>query len=348
MAQDLHERIQGLDDENFIHALRDFKHAQVFKTAWADLHQRIGLMEVSDRLSDIAELTLAQAYQRAQSALVQKHGYPQHSSGGKALYAIVGYGKLGGLELGYGSDLDLLFLFDDGEGGVTDGQKSIDNLTFYTRLSQRILNILSASSSSGVLYQTDTRLRPSGQSGPLACSLQAFARYQAEQAWTWEHQALTRSRWLLGDNDLKQKFTEIRHRILTQAREPKRLREEVLNMREKIHANQPNRTPEQFHLKYDHGGLIDIEFMVQYLLLKHSHQEPVLTRMSDNIRQLAALEATGILSSSHAMTLRDAYRRLRHESHHCTLGDKNRVVAAKAWSELRQKVMHIWEHIFSN
>lgn len=347
LAQDLNERIQGLDDENFIHALRDFKHAQVFKIAWADLHQRIGLMEVSDRLSDLAELTLAQAYHHAQSALVKKHGYPRHSNGGKALYAIVGYGKLGGLELGYGSDLDLLFVFDDGDGGETDGTKSIDNLTFFTRLSQRILNILSAASQSGVLYQTDTRLRPSGQSGPLACNIQAFARYQAENAWTWEHQALTRSRWLLGDEPLKQAFNDIRHHILTQAREPKRLREEVLAMREKMHANQPSRTPEQFHLKHDKGGLIDVEFMVQYLLLKHSHQEPVLTRMSDNIRQLAALEATGILSSSHAMTLRDAYRRMRNEAHHCTLGDKSRVVSAKAWADLRQKVQRIWAEVFA-
>lgn len=300
LATDLSARLKDLEDEDWLNALRDFKHAQVFKIAWAEVHGNLPLMQVSDNLTHIAELILEKAYQHAWNHLMKRHGQPRCANGNIATFAIIGYGKLGGLEMGYSSDLDLVFLYDDERSqGQTDGDKPIANQLFFARLVQRISSILSISSTSGVLYELDTRLRPGGKSGLPAASIEAFADYQYQQAWIWEHQALTRARAICGDKKLCEQFKHLRQQILSQA--PKSdLREAVLNMRQKMLDNEPALASNQFHLKKSRGGLIDIEFIVQYLLLANAHEEPILLRMSDNIRQLAALEATGILSSGEA------------------------------------------------
>lgn len=346
LSQDLNARVANLDDDGFLHALRDFKNAQIFKTAWNDIHGRLPLMQVSDRLTHIAELILAQIYQRAYWILSQRHGIPSDEKGQPAKFALIAYGKLGGLELGYGSDLDLIFLFDDGEGGQTNGDKPLENNQFFTRLAQRMMSYLSASSTSGVLYAIDTRLRPNGQSGLLISHIRAFERYQQESAQTWEHQALTRARFILGDEALGQEFQKVRQNILAKSRNANILRAEVLEMREKMRERKRFNNEQLFHLKHGVGGLVDIEFMVQYLLLKHAHQEWVLTRMTDNIRQLAGLEATGILSSSQAMTLRDSYRRLRAEAHHRHLDNAEPFVLKAEWQDLIDKVTAIQREIF--
>ncbi|UJF25370.1 bifunctional [glutamate--ammonia ligase]-adenylyl-L-tyrosine phosphorylase/[glutamate--ammonia-ligase] adenylyltransferase [Suttonella sp. R2A3] len=345
LADDLAARLENSDDdEQWLHALRDFKHAQLFKVAWADVHGRLSLMEVSDYLSLIATLVLESAYQRAHQTMVARYGEPRGLNGEQAAFAIIGYGKLGGLELGYGSDLDLLFLYDQhGSGGVSDGEKSISNEQFFSRLVQRLNNYLSAPSASGVLYEVDTRLRPGGKSGLLVSSIQAFAQYQNEQAWTWEHQALTRTRFICGDQVLNEAFAKVRHDTLTRQRD-EGLREEVVKMRQKMRDNHSQEAG-IFHLKQSPGGLIDIEFIVQYLLLKHAHQEPVIARMSDNIRQLAALEATGIIPSTTAMTLRDAYRTLRGEAHRQYLNDSNSAVDENDWVAIRQRVSDVWQAV---
>ncbi|SAM58345.1 Glutamate-ammonia-ligase adenylyltransferase [Cardiobacterium hominis] len=347
LAQDLAARLQNIDDEEtWQHALRDYKHVQTFKTAWADTHDKLPLMQVSDQLSHIAETTLQAALDHAEATLRAKHGTPRKADGSPAEITIIGYGKLGGLELGYSSDLDLVYIYDDGDSqGMTDGAKPIDNLRYYTRLAQRTNNLLSAASSNGIIYDIDTRLRPGGASGLPVSSIQGFARYQRENAWTWEHQALTRSRPVAGSAALAARYTALRQEILTRPPEPN-LRENILAMRQKMHDNQPAPPEGHFHLKQDAGGLIDIEFIVQYLLLAHSAEEPVLCRMSDNIRQLAALEATGILTSSQAMTLRDNYRKLRLEVHHRQLNDTDNYAPLRDWQALREQVIAIWQDVF--
>ena len=348
LAQDLAARLQNIDDEEtWQHALRDYKHVQVFKTAWADTHGKLPLMQVSDQLSHIAETTLQAALEHSEQILREKHGTPRKADDSPAEITIIGYGKLGGLELGYSSDLDLVYLYDDGDSqGMTDGAKPIDNQQYYSRLAQRTTNLLGAPSSNGITYDIDTRLRPGGASGLPAHSIQGFARYQRENAWTWEHQALTRSRPVAGSAALAARYNELRQQILTLPAPPD-LRAQILAMREKMHANHPDPADGSFHLKQGAGGLIDIEFIVQYLLLAHGAEEPVLCRMSDNIRQLAALEATGILTSSQAMTLRDAYRKLRFETHHRQLNDTDNHVPAREWQPLREQVIAIWQDVFT-
>lgn len=348
LAQDLAARLQGIeDDEDWLHALRDFKHAQVFKVAWADIHGTIGLMQVSDYLSHIAELVLDNVYRRAYEKTTERYGEPCDANGELAQFAIIGYGKLGGLELSYGSDLDILFLYhEDGGEGQTNGRRAIANAQFFTRMIQRLSNYLSAPSTSGVLYEIDTRLRPGGRSGMVVSSLSAFKQYQRQDAWTWEHQALSRARFVCGNAALGAAFEQERLAILTQPSKDS-LRAEVIAMREKMfdsHAEQDNSL---FHLKQSRGGLIDIEFSVQYLLLRHADKEPVIARMSDNIRQLAALEATGIISSSMAMNLRDAYRRLRGADHRRYLNGQDSRVPAADWQAIRALVMDTWAHIFA-
>ena len=347
LAADLAARLDGVaDEEIWLTALRDFKHAQVFKVAWSDVHGSLPLMKVSDYLSWIATLVLEHAYQRAYAQLAGKYGQPCRTDGTPASFAIIGFGKLGGLELGYGSDLDVVFLFDQGgENGTTDGAKPLDNTVFFTRLVQRLTNYLQAPSTSGVLYALDTRLRPGGQSGLMVSSVQAFEKYQHESAWTWEHQALARSRFIVGDPALGARFEHIRREVLSRPPADK-LREEVLAMREKMHAHITAARDGQFNLKHDPGGLIDIEFIVQYLLLRHAHAEPVIARMSDNIRQLAALEATGLMASVDAAVLRDSYRRLRGEAHRCYLNGEDSVVDGAPWQEVRDKVRAIWQQVF--
>lgn len=348
LEADLRARLQGLDEEQWLHALRDFKHAQLFKVAWADVHCKLSLMQVSDNLSMIAELVLYHSYEKAYTLLSERYGIPRAADAGKAHFAIIGYGKLGGLELGYGSDLDLVFLYDDQDAqGTTDGKRPIPNQMFFTRLAQRISNYLSAPSMSGVLYAVDTRLRPGGKSGLLVSSLDAFRTYQHKQAWVWEHQALIRARHVLGDNALSKSFEALRREVLMRA-PPDDLCEQVLKMRAKMRENAPHRDPAQFDLKQSEGGLIDIEFMVQYLVLKHANKEPVLVRMSDNIRQLAALEATGILASIDAMTLRDAYRRLRGAAHRAFLNQRDVTFPAASWQDLREDIQRIWRRIFTS
>lgn len=346
LKTDLEARLENLEPEDWLNALRDFKHAQVFKIAWAEVHGNLPLMHVSDSLSLLAEHILQTAYQKAHSELSTRHGIPRDKQGNPAQFAIIAYGKLGGLELSYGSDLDLVFLYDDHRSqGSTDGEKPIANQQYFTRLVQRINNTLSLPSTSGILYETDTRLRPGGKSGMLISSIEAFEEYQQNQAWTWEHQALTRARPICGDLVLMEKFTAVKQKILSRPPKPD-LREQVLAMREKMHANEPTQLKDQFNLKKSHGGLIDIEFIVQYLLLKHAHQDPILLRFSDNIRQLAALEATGYLSSFEAMTLRDNYRKLRHTAHLRYLNLESNNVSNTEWQSARNRITHIWQHVF--
>ena len=344
MGKELEEKIKDLEGEEWLETLREFKNKQIFKIAWEEIHGKLPLMIASDYLTQIAELVINKVYEKAYQELLKRYGVPRCKGGEVARFAIIAYGKLGGLEFGYHSDVDLVFIYDDKRTkGETDGEKSIANQMFFTKLVQKIGKYLGSASANGSLYSLDNRLRPSG--ALPATSLEAFIEYQKNSAWTWEHQALVRARAIGGDFSLIADFEEVRKEILSTA--PKEnLRAEVLEMRQKM-LEQNNFPSNKFHLKKSKGGLVDIEFIVQYLLLKNAHKEGVLIKMSDNIRQLAALEATGILSSMEAMTLRDAYRSLRSTIHRITLNKENRLAELSEWQEIQSKIRGIWDKVFS-
>src|SRR5439155_131565 len=224
---------------------------------------------------------------------------------GAPRFAVVGYGKLGGKELGYASDLDLIFLYDDAREQAPET---------YARLAQRFNNWLTARTSAGVLFDTDLRLRPSGAAGLLVSPIEAFARYQEHDAWVWEHQALSRARYSAGDSRVGQVFESIRERILRRSREPALLAKEILAMREKMHAAHPNKSG-LFDIKHDAGGMIDIEFTVQYLVLARAHEFPALTKNLGNIALLGMAAELGLLPKELAERCRIAYREYRRTQH---------------------------------
>jgi len=332
LEQQLTARLEAVaedDLEQHMEVLRHFKLAQVFRVAAADLVGAIPLMVVSDHLTEIAEVTLGQVLTIAARYVVADHERDAVLAG----FAIVAYGKLGGLELGYGSDLDLVFLHD---GKAELGMR-------YVRLGQRIIHILTARTPSGILYEVDMRLRPSGSSGLLVSSLVAFEDYQRNEAWTWEHQALIRARIVAGAESIAAQFAELRHEILTRPRDPEALRHEVGNMRERMRKELIRGGGEQFDVKQAPGGIADIEFLVQYAVLRWSVQYPQLIQWTDNIRQLKVLAEVGLLTDQQSRLLIDAYQAYRSCAHRQALQQLPAVVAGEEFSEYRRAVTDIWE-----
>ena len=341
----------GDDPEIKRMALLHYQQAAAFRVAVADLSGTLPLMKVSDRLTEIAELVLQGAMEIAWSELTAQYGNPrcvENDRSREVDFAIVAYGKMGGIELGYGSDLDLVFLHDSGgEGQHTDGAKSLDNPVFFVRLTRRIINILTSPTSSGNLYAVDTRLRPSGKSGLLVSSMSAFDRYQREDAWTWEHQALLRSRVVAGNSPMRSGFDELRKRILTRYVHGDSLQTDVVQMRERMREELNKGDAESFDLKQDFGGVTDIEFIVQYLVLREAVNQPELVRYSDNIRQLESLAEGGILTPTVTDTLADAYRTYRRQMHHLALAGKPGLVRRSDAARLSASVMDIWRQVFA-
>ncbi|MFW6041818.1 MAG: bifunctional glutamine synthetase adenylyltransferase/deadenyltransferase, partial [Guyparkeria sp.] len=260
--------------------------------------------------------------------------------------AIIGYGKLGGIELGYGSDLDLVFLHDSTDReAVTDGDRTIDNSLFFARLAQKIIHTLSIRTPAGVLYEVDTRLRPDGVGGLLVSSINAFAQYQAEHAWVWEVQAMCRARFVAGTERVGEAFASIRQRSLAQPRDEAELRESVVGMRRKMRENQETPPPGLFHLKRDVGGITDIEFLVQYLLLRHAGEHPEILRFTDNIRQLESLRRAGVIDETICRDLTHAYRSLRDAGHRQALKGRRSIVNAAAYSQQRDIVIRQWQQV---
>jgi glutamate-ammonia-ligase adenylyltransferase len=260
---------------------------------------------------------------------------------------VVAYGKLGGLELGYGSDLDLVFLHNS-EGGVQEstGPAVIDNQRYFVRVVQRLIHYLSVQTSSGRLYEIDTRLRPDGASGMLVASLGSFTRYQRDEAWTWEHQALLRSRSVAGPRDLRDAFERVRIATLTGSVQRDKLKCEVAKMRRRMREELATGTAEKFDIKQDTGGLADIEFLIDYWVLANAEQYPALVEYPDNVRQLEALTATGLVPAATCSALKDDYLRLRAETHALALSDRGRLVSAEQFAELRARVRSLWEQTF--
>ncbi len=333
------------DLERQMELLRQFRHGNVLRVAAADVADAIPLMVVSDHLTDIAEVVLRQTLDLAWNHLAERHGTPSDSGDGTG-FAIVAYGKLGGIELSYGSDLDLVFIHA-GESGATDGPRPVDNAVFYARLAQRIIHILTTRTAAGMLYEVDTRLRPSGASGLLVSSFAAFARYQRDKAWTWEHQALVRARPVGGSSTLGRRFQELRREVLSRPRQLETLRREVVEMRSKmVRSHRPGRR-EQFHLKQDPGGITDIEFMVQYAVLAWAHRHPELLDHTDNVRILERLAAAHLLTQEEAGLLADAYRSYRARLHRLVLQEAPPTVPCDQFRELRDGVGRLWRRLLA-
>ncbi len=338
--------IPSHDLEYQIEQLCIFKQVNVLRVAAADVTGVLPLMRTSDHLTEIAETVLHQVLELSWDHLVAKHGAPSSSLDGIACnrgFAVIAYGKLGGIELGYGSDLDLVFLHA-GDPGETRGNTPIDNSQFFARLGQRVIHMLTARTSAGYLYEVDMRLRPSGSSGVLVSDVVAFEQYQTEKAWTWEHQALVRSRPIGGDIRVFERFQDIRRKVISQIREPEDLCREVGEMRERMRREHAGKYPGQFDIKQDVGGIVDIEFLVQYLVLSKSHEHAELLQWTDNVRLLQTLIETGILPDYHAHFLKEAYLTYRAAVHRLSLQARPAVVSENRFRSLRENVAAIWKH----
>jgi glutamate-ammonia-ligase adenylyltransferase len=341
------ERLSPDEPERQVEALRQFQKVAVFTVALADLTDRLPLMRVSDRLTDIAELIVACCMDLAWQQMTGMYGTPHCGEDDATLrpvvVAVAGYGKLGGLELGYASDLDLVFLHDSsGSIQLTDGDRPLDNGIFFLRLGQRIVHLLTMHSAAGRLYEVDMRLRPNGKGGFLMTGIDAFERYQQTDAWTWEHQALLRARAVAGNAQLCDAFEAIRRRTLTQSVRRDSLRADVLEMRLRMRRELSQSRSGQFDIKQDAGGIGDIEFLVQYWVLAAAESYPQLLTYSDNIRQLEGLAAVGVVDVATADWLREAYIGYRTVLHHLSLEGGERVVDAAAYGEIRDRVGKIW------
>ena len=334
------------DLEQQMDILREFKQVTTLHVAAANITGVLPLMKVADRLSELADIELEQVMRLAWRYLVARHGQlsrHQHDVLSQSGFLVLAYGKLGGLELGYGSDLDLVFIFDDSQQGNTDGDKPLDALTFYNRLAQRMIHLVNAITSNGVLYQIDTRLRPNGTAGLLVTGISAFADYQRHDAWVWEHQALVRARPVCGDQMLAERIAHIRRQVLASRRNQKALAEEVANMRAKMRSKLDKSTPQLFDLKQGKGGMADIEFLVQYAVLAWSGEFAQLLNYTDNIRLLAALKLTGKLNDQDSDMLAGAYRFYRNKANHCVLQEIPAVVPIADVAIYWRQVQVIWQ-----
>ncbi len=334
------------DFEQQIEALCIFRQVNTLRVAAADITGNLPLMRTSDHLTDIAEVVIEAVVALAWAHLVTRYGMPERRLNDRVPergFAVVAYGKLGGIELGYGSDLDLVFLHA-GTPGSTRGAANhpIDNDQFYARLGQRIIHTLTAHTRAGRLYEVDMRLRPSGSKGILVSHIEAFRRYQAEEAWTWEHQALVRSRAIAGDPLLRDRFEAIRREIICRRRGDAPLGSEVADMRQRMRKEDRRLPADVFDLKQGIGGMVDIEFLVQYLVLRHAADYPELARWSDNVRQLEALTGSGILDNRLAHQLRNAYLTYRVTAHRLSLQNQPATVPATRFSSQREAVSAIW------
>lgn len=363
LQNEMRQRLAQLDIDDVeqgMDALRHFKQSNVLRVAAADIADALPLMKVSDHLSWIAEVILDEALEQAWRHLVSRHGRPvcKLEQGEGALcdkgFAIIGYGKLGGYELGYGSDLDMVFLHGSESnnlmtlGDEEKGEKPIAVPVFFARLGQRIIHLLTALTSAGVLYETDMRLRPDGASGLLVTNLKSYRDYQLKKAWLWEHQALVRARVVAGDPQIAEQFALIRREVLSQQRDKANLRKEVLDMRIRMRKELSKEKKGQFDLKQGAGGIVDIEFMVQYGVLAWAFEKPELLEYTDNIHLLEALAAVDLMAKADVKVLSDAYRTFRARLHKMALQEQPGLVDVEEYSELSAAVQRIWQHWLEN
>jgi len=341
------EHVDADDGEAQMELLAQFQRAQLFRVAVADFNANLPIMKVSDALTYLAETVLNQALRIAWNDVSRRHGVPQYEledETREAGFGVIAYGKLGGLELSYGSDLDLVFLHDShGEKRVTNGDRPLQNSVFFARLVRRVVHYLTTQTGSGILYEVDMRLRPDGRSGLLVTSIDAFEKYQDEHAWTWEHQALLRARPVAGSEQVAAEFTRIRAETLMNRVRRDVLREDVVSMRKRMRQELDRSDGSRFDLKQGEGGIGDIEFIVQYLVLRNARQHPDVIVYSDNIRQLDALAASGCIERETATRLQDVYRAFRLQVHRLMLDEREPLVANADFVAERAFVAGLWK-----
>lgn len=337
------------DSEAQMVVLGQFQRANMFRVAIADVAGHLPIMKVSDSLTWLAEAVLKGTLDIAWRDLTDKHGVPEYIVDGErrqAGFAIVAYGKLGGLEMSYGSDLDLVFLHDStGAERTTNGPRPLDNTMFYTRLVRRLSHFLTAQTGSGMLYEVDTRLRPDGQSGVMVSSVDAFEHYQEENAWTWEHQALLRARPVAGSERIAESFVQVRADTLSSRVRQDTLHDDVVDMRARMRKELDKSDDQVFDLKQGSGGIGDIEFIVQYLVLSNAASEASVYFYTDNIRQLDALAGTGCITADVSKRLQDIYKAYRLRLHHLSLDDKKPLVGQDELLEERRFVEDLWAEV---
>ncbi|MGR8998656.1 MAG: bifunctional [glutamate--ammonia ligase]-adenylyl-L-tyrosine phosphorylase/[glutamate--ammonia-ligase] adenylyltransferase [Gammaproteobacteria bacterium] len=335
--------IETQDLEQVMIVLRQFKHINVLRVAAADIMGVIPIMVVSDYLTYIAESIVAHVVDRAWLMLTEKHGKPPGSNNTAKGFAVLGFGKLGGIELGYGSDLDLVFLYDCKDGNaLTDGEKPVSCSQFYGRLGLKVRHIMDTKLLSGVLYEVDMRLRPSGDSGLLVTHINVYEDYLKKQAWTWEHQALVRGRFIAGDLQLKAEYEAIRRRILSLPRDLALLKKEVREMREKMRNALATKESNKFDLKQSKGGIADIEFIVQFGVLARAAKNETLTTYTDNVRLLEGLQEDGFMTKTEAETLKAAYCTYRDYGHKLVLQRGRAVINEDEIVETSKQIERIW------
>jgi glutamate-ammonia-ligase adenylyltransferase len=336
-------QIEVQDLEQLMVVLRQFKQLNVLRVAAADIMGVIPLMVVSDYLTYIAESIVGHVVERAWLMLTDKHGFPPDTDNNAIDFAVIGFGKLGGIELGYGSDLDLVFLYDCKDGNaLTDGEKPISCSQFYGRLGLKVRHILDTKLLSGVLYEVDMRLRPNGDSGLLVNHISAYEDYLKNQAWTWELQALVRGRFIAGDPRLKAQYEAIRRRILSLPRDTESLKTEVREMREKMREALAAKDKDKFDLKQSKGGIADIEFIVQFGILDQAAKNTALTTYTDNVRLLEGLQQQGFISKADEEMLKNAYCTYRDFGHKLVLQGDKAVIAETDVAKMSAQVERIW------
>lgn len=351
LGQELQRRLAVCDPddtEQLLIILRQFKQANVLRVAAADLVGAIPVMVVSDYLTWIAEVLVDTVLTWAWRITAARHGVPPGTvPETPGHFGVIAYGKLGGIELSYSSDLDLVFLYDGDDSDPTHGEHPIATADFFTRLGRRMIHLMTADTPSGTLYEIDLRLRPSGASGLLVSSIQAYESYQMNQAWTWEQQALVKARFVAGDPGVALAFEMIRNRSLSRRREIDGLRREVITMREKMRETLLSRSSETFALKQGSGGIVDIEFLVQFGVLSGAHDHAGLTAWTDVVRLLESLTETGFMNPDDAGFLKLAYCTLRERIHRAALQAVAAEVPITEYHDLSTRVGQIWQGIMA-
>jgi len=352
-------RVPEEDLEAQMDGLRLFKQAQQLRIAAADIAEVLSVEQVSQHLTALAQAIISEVISIGWQQVVGRFGAPQsivnsvstEKSFNQTAFqnkgiAVIAYGKMGGNELSYGSDLDLVFVHNSPEGDVTtglvNGDKSVPASQFYMKLAQRIMHIFNTRMSSGILYELDMRLRPSGNSGVLVGHINTFEQYQQEDAWTWEHQALVRARIVYGNSVIEQRFNDIRQQILTLSRELNKLKADVSKMREKMRNHLDKSTDELIDLKQGVGGLVDIEFLAQYLVLANCHTHANLSQSCDNLSIFKQLAGHEILTKQDQQILANCYQKLRGLGHKATLQNEVLLIDKGAVIE-RDQVILIWQ-----
>ncbi|GAB6033851.1 bifunctional [glutamate--ammonia ligase]-adenylyl-L-tyrosine phosphorylase/[glutamate--ammonia-ligase] adenylyltransferase [Galenea microaerophila] len=340
----------ALDEELFMNQIRLWKHRQVFKVAVADIEQLVPVMQVSDHLTWIAEAALNACVHFASVWMRQRSGLP----GGLTdpdfnPFMVIGYGKLGGIELGYGSDLDLVMLYH----GVSPSERStgaqaLENSLYFLRLGQKLIALMTTLMPTGKLYEVDTRLRPNGKSGLMVTDFDSYQAYIEKKAWVWEHQALVRARPVWGVCSNNQAFNQFRAQFLQQPRDKETIRQAVTEMLNKMRKALDKSDAQQLDLKYGEGGIVEIEFLVQYLVLVNAHTCPSLTLWTDNIRLMQEMEQNSVLSGNAVKVLREAYQRYRECYHRKALQNAKTIVPKQDFMQETQAVHEIWIKIMGN